>query len=73
MKFAHTVGAARKAEIMPYLERLRDEVGIPMVYVSHHASEVRRLATTVVRIENGSVTAIGGHGLLDIADADAVL
>ena len=36
---------ARKAEILPYLERLRDEAHVPMVYVSHHAGEVRRIAT----------------------------
>ncbi len=46
---------ARKAEIMPYLERLRDEVEIPILYVSHSAAEVARLATTVVALENGRV------------------
>jgi molybdate transport system ATP-binding protein len=66
-----SLDAARKAEILPYLERLRDETGIPMIYVSHHASEVRRIATSVVRIEAGRVAAIGGHELLDTADADA--
>lgn len=44
---------ARKAEILPYLERLRDEVAIPILYVSHSAAEVARLATTVVVLENG--------------------
>jgi molybdate transport system ATP-binding protein len=62
----------RKAEIMPYLERLRDEVGVPMVYVSHHAEEVRRLATAVVRIEGGRVAAVGGLELLDAPDARAI-
>ena len=37
---------ARKAEILPYIERLRDETGIPIVYVSHSVAEVARLATT---------------------------
>ncbi|TBX24663.1 molybdenum ABC transporter ATP-binding protein [Nioella sediminis] len=46
---------ARKAEILPYLERLRDEVEIPILYVSHSAAEVARLATTVVALENGRV------------------
>ena len=46
---------ARKAEIMPYLERLRDQVEIPILYVSHSAAEVARLATTVVALENGRV------------------
>ncbi|MGI3183559.1 molybdenum ABC transporter ATP-binding protein [Nioella aestuarii] len=46
---------ARKAEILPYLERLRDEVEIPILYVSHSAAEVARLATTVIALENGRV------------------
>ncbi|HPE26303.1 molybdenum ABC transporter ATP-binding protein [Albidovulum sp.] len=50
---------ARKAEILPYLERLRDELGLPMLYVSHAMSEVARLATTVVLMEAGRVTAAG--------------
>lgn len=50
---------ARKAEILPYLERLRDEVSIPILYVSHSASEVARLATTVIAIEAGRVVAQG--------------
>ena len=64
---------ARKREILPYLERLRDEVGIPMVYVSHQAAELRRIATAVVRLNGGRVEAIGGPELLDRDDADAVL
>jgi molybdate transport system ATP-binding protein len=64
---------ARKREILPYLVRLRDEVGIPMVYVSHHAAELRRIATSVVRLEAGRVAAVGGHELLDAADADSSL
>ncbi|GGL52290.1 molybdenum ABC transporter ATP-binding protein [Wenxinia marina] len=50
---------ARKAEILPYFERLRDEVSVPILYVSHSASEVARLATTVVALEAGRVTAHG--------------
>jgi molybdate transport system ATP-binding protein len=46
---------ARKAEILPYFERLRDETAVPILYVSHAASEVARLATTVVAIEAGRV------------------
>jgi len=49
----------RQDEIMPYLERLRDEVRLPMLYVSHVEDEVRRLATTVVRLEAGRVVAAG--------------
>ncbi|WP_273522044.1 molybdenum ABC transporter ATP-binding protein [Rhodosalinus sediminis] len=51
--------AARKAEILPYFERLRDEVAVPILYVSHAASEVARLATTVVALEAGRVVATG--------------
>jgi len=49
---------ARKAEILPYLERLRDEAGTPMVYVSHAEAEVRRLADEVVHLARGRVTAV---------------
>ncbi|MCJ2071879.1 molybdenum ABC transporter ATP-binding protein [Methylobacterium sp. J-030] len=50
---------ARKAEILPYIERLRDEAGVPIVYVSHAVSEVARLATTVIVLEAGRVAAAG--------------
>lgn len=49
----------RKLEILPFIERLRDEFAIPILYVSHSAEEIARLATTVIRLENGRVTAIG--------------
>jgi molybdate transport system ATP-binding protein len=50
---------ARKAEILPYVERLRDEAGIPIVYVSHAVGEVARLATDVVVLAAGRVVASG--------------
>lgn len=50
---------ARKAEILPYLERLRDHTDIPILYVSHSVSEIARLATTVVVLENGRVARSG--------------
>lgn len=49
----------RKQDILPYVERLRDEVRIPIVYVSHALAEVARLATTVVLISDGRVEAAG--------------
>ncbi len=49
----------RKAEILPYLERLRDGTDLPILYVSHSAAEVARLATTVVLIEAGRLVAAG--------------
>ncbi|MBZ9741748.1 MULTISPECIES: molybdenum ABC transporter ATP-binding protein [unclassified Mesorhizobium] len=50
---------ARKAEILPYIERLRDETKIPIVYVSHSVAEVARLASDVVMLARGKVTASG--------------
>ncbi|CAM3961726.1 molybdenum ABC transporter ATP-binding protein [Bordetella bronchialis] len=49
----------RKQEILPYLERLHDELDIPIVYVSHAAREVARLADHVVLMENGRVLSSG--------------
>jgi molybdate transport system ATP-binding protein len=54
----------RKVEILPYLVRLRDEGGIPMVYVSHDAAELRQLATQIVMLRHGRVTALGGVKVL---------
>ncbi len=59
-----SLDAARKGEILPYLERLRDEGSVPMIYVSHDAAEVRRIASRVVRLESGRVVAAGGAELL---------
>ena len=50
---------SRKAEILPFIERLRDEAGVPIVYVSHAVSEVARLADTLVVLDGGSVAASG--------------
>jgi molybdate transport system ATP-binding protein len=63
---------ARKREILPYLIRLRDDAGVPIVYVSHTPAEVRRIATDVVRLAAGRVVATGGIELLDAADTDAL-
>lgn len=62
---------ARKAEILPYFERLRDEVSVPILYVSHATAEVARLATTVVALRGGRVVAVGPPGLV-LADVAAV-
>ncbi|MCM2288002.1 MAG: molybdenum ABC transporter ATP-binding protein [Sulfuritalea sp.] len=50
---------ARKQEILPYLERLRDELEIPVLYVSHAAEEVARLADHLVVMEAGRAVAQG--------------
>ncbi len=49
----------RKAEILPYIERLRDESRVPIVYVSHSVAEVARLATDVVALAAGRVVVAG--------------
>ncbi|WP_372801860.1 molybdenum ABC transporter ATP-binding protein [Paracoccus seriniphilus] len=50
---------ARKSEILPYLERLRDDLAVPILYVSHSAAEIARLATTIVLVDAGRVIASG--------------
>jgi len=54
----------RKAEILPYLMRLRDEAGVPMVYVSHDPDELRQLASQIVMLKRGRVAAFGGIEVL---------
>ncbi len=54
----------RRAEILPYFVRLRDEARIPMVYVSHDAAEMRQLATQIVVLRQGRVTSFGGVKVL---------
>jgi len=54
----------RKAEVMPYFVRLRDEARVPMVLVSHDAAEMRQLATNVVMLKGGKVVATGGTDVL---------
>src|SRR5215469_864049 len=54
-----SLDAVRKDEILPYIERLRDQAYVPIVYVSHAAAEVARLATTIVLIADGRVQAVG--------------
>ncbi len=67
-----SLDATRKADILPYLERLRDEARVPMIYVSHAAAEVKRMATRVVRLDGGRVMSIGGIELLDERLADVL-
>jgi molybdate transport system ATP-binding protein len=45
----------RKRETLPYIERLRDELSIPIVYVSHSLMEVQRLTNHIVRLDAGRV------------------
>ncbi len=50
---------ARKAEILPYIEALRDAFGLPILYVSHALPEVARLATSIAVIDAGRLLAFG--------------
>ena len=54
-----SLDAERKGEILPFIERLRDEMRIPIVYVSHIMEEVVRLADTLVLMAHGSAYAFG--------------
>jgi molybdate transport system ATP-binding protein len=69
----------RSEEVLPYLETLRDQLAIPMVYVSHQFDEVLRLATHIVLMQSGTVAAQGSIGeisldrrLRSLIGADAV-
>ena len=53
---------ARKGEILPYLERLRDEAGVPMIHVSHSIGEVARLAKSILVLNDGQVVWSGQAG-----------
>ncbi|MCK0150639.1 molybdenum ABC transporter ATP-binding protein [Marivita sp. S6314] len=73
----------RKAEILPYLETLRRETGLSILYVTHNMAEVARLATHIVLLENGCVVRSGAPSelltdpdmvrVLGVRDAGAVL
>ncbi|WP_152044572.1 molybdenum ABC transporter ATP-binding protein [Aureimonas psammosilenae] len=66
---------ARKAEVLPHIERLRDEAGLPILYVSHSVGEVLRLGTDMVALDGGRVVAQGPPeevlGRLDLLPAGA--
>jgi molybdate transport system ATP-binding protein len=52
----------RRQEVMPFLERLRDQAHVPIVYVSHVSSEIERLSETVVLMSGGKTVATGRTG-----------
>ena len=54
-----SLDAARKAEILPFIERLRDELKLPIFYVSHEMEEIIRLADLLVILDDGKVAASG--------------
>ncbi len=51
-----------RQRIVPYLRRVRDEIGVPMMYVSHDAGEVQALADVAIRLEAGRVVGNGHPG-----------
>jgi molybdate transport system ATP-binding protein len=61
-----SLDAARRDEVLPYLETLRDQLAIPMVYVSHQFDEVLRLATHLVIMERGATIAHGEIGEMSL-------
>jgi molybdate transport system ATP-binding protein len=65
-----SLDTARKRDILPYLERLRDEARVPIIYVSHNAAEIKHIASHVVRIADGKVVATGSTELLDAGQTD---
>jgi len=54
-----SLDVVQKAEIMPFIERLRDELGIPIAFVSHSVEEVVRLADTLVILSEGNTVEYG--------------
>lgn len=63
--------ARRKADILPYLERLRDHANVPMLYITHALDEVARLGSTLVLLQDGKV-ARSGFVKDVLSDPDAV-
>ncbi len=59
----------RKGELLPYLDRLHDEMSVPMIYVSHNIDEVSRLCDHLLLIDNGKIVGDGSlHDMLGRLD-----
>jgi len=54
-----SLDAGRKAEILPFIERMRDSFAVPIVYVTHEMDEIVRLADSLVLLDDGCVAAVG--------------
>jgi molybdate transport system ATP-binding protein len=68
-----SLDAASKAEVLPYLEQLHRALSLPILYVSHDALEVARLADRVVRMEAGRLGPVIAHRAARDADPLGVL
>jgi molybdate transport system ATP-binding protein len=64
-----SIDAARREEVLPYLEQLRDVSRVPMIFVSHQFDEVLRLATEVAVLEGGRLAVQGAPDVVSLAPA----
>lgn len=62
---------AMKQQILPYLRRIKDELGVPMLYVSHDLTEILQLTDRLLVLRNGRVAGYGAY--FDLARDEAVL
>jgi molybdate transport system ATP-binding protein len=60
-----SLDAEAKAEVLPFLDELHQRLSLPIIYVSHDAAEVARLADRVLRLRHGQV-----EGLVELAGGD---
>ena len=68
-----SLDVARKRDILPYLERLRDEARVPLIYVSHNAAEIKpALPAASCASTSGKVVETGGVELLDGVRTDVL-
>ncbi|MEL6206147.1 MAG: molybdenum ABC transporter ATP-binding protein [Pseudomonadota bacterium] len=67
-----SLDATRKAEVLPYLEEVSANAGVPILYVSHAEAEVARLARTVVALDEGRVAGVGPTAQVLAAHGGAV-
>ena len=66
-----SLDAARKAEILPFIENLRDELAFPMIFVSHAIDEILRLADDVVVLRDGKVVRSGPA--IEVLNSEAIV
>jgi molybdate transport system ATP-binding protein len=64
-----SLDAARRDEVLPWLERLRDHLSVPMVFVSHQYDDVLRLATQILVMDAGRIVASGDVGSVSLSPA----